>query len=240
MNSEYQPLGLEQLAMILHELRTPIGVIRLSSTALLRDDLPMDAEMRRGLLRDIQHESNRLSRIVDDLLDLARFQAQRMSLEPERLDVNRLIRDVTKRLVFQWNEHPLTLDLPPDLPPVFADAERVEQVLHNLLSNAVKYSPHGGHVTVQAFCEGRFVQVGVHDQGIGIAPENLERIFERFYRVQDDRLRHIDGVGVGLAICRWIIESHGGRIWAESMPGSGSMFWFTLPLADSAHDPATT
>jgi two-component system phosphate regulon sensor histidine kinase PhoR len=123
----------------------------------------------------------------------------------------------------------LAVDCPADLPAVRADAERIEQVLINLLHNAVKFTPSGGEIEVSARKEGGWVQFSVRDTGVGIQPEDLPRVFERFYKA--DQSRSGGGTGLGLSIARHTVEAHGGRIWAESLPGKGSTFSFTLPLA---------
>jgi signal transduction histidine kinase len=129
--------------------------------------------------------------------------------------------------------------VPDDLPPVYADAERVHQVLFNLLDNAVRFTPSGGRVTVRASRINGVVDVTVADTGPGIAPEHLPRLFERFYRVDSARSRDEGGTGIGLAIARSVVEAHGGRIWAESEPGKGSTFTFQLPVATEANGPET-
>jgi histidine kinase len=138
-------------------------------------------------------------------------------------------------------------DLPGDLPPVFADRERVHQVLFNLLDNAVRFTPLGGRVTVTASSHNGSVDVVVADTGPGISSEHLPRVFERFYRVDESRSRDDGGTGIGLAIARSVVEAHGGRIWADSEPGRGSAFTFELPVASPTQElqrsggpPATT
>jgi signal transduction histidine kinase len=122
-------------------------------------------------------------------------------------------------------------DLPADLPLVDADADRVGQILRNLLTNAVNYTPPGGQISVAAKLAGADVEVSVRDTGIGIAPEHLPYIFERFYRADKSRARATGGAGLGLAIVKQLVEAHGGRVWAESTPGSGATFAFTLPVS---------
>ena len=130
----------------------------------------------------------------------------------------------------------LAQDVPEDLPAIFADAERVHQVLFNLLDNAVRFTPSGGRVRVTASRSNGSVDVAVADTGPGIAPEHLPRLFDRFYRVDTARSREEGGTGIGLAIARSVVEAHGGRIWAESEPGKGSTFTFELPVAMTMHE----
>src|SRR6185369_3897236 len=131
----------------------------------------------------------------------------------------------------------LELDLEEDLPPVYADPERIHQVLFNLLDNALRFTPAGGRVVVTAGRAAEGVEVAVADTGPGIAPEHLSRVFERFYRVDSARSRDDGGTGIGLAIARSVVEAHDGRIWAESEPGRGSIFRFELPTALVVDDP---
>jgi signal transduction histidine kinase len=129
--------------------------------------------------------------------------------------------------------HHFVLDFPPNPLVVPIDAKRIEQVLRNLLNNALKYSPNGGAITIQGRGDKWQALVRVSDEGLGMQPEDLERIFDRFYRVEDETTRAIGGVGLGLAVCKGIVEAHGGRIWAESTPGVGTHFYFTLPMAET-------
>jgi signal transduction histidine kinase len=158
------------------------------------------------------------------------------------LSLRPLLLDLTNQLIAQVGErHPLLIVVPERLPPILADKDKLRQVLLNLLNNAVKYSPEGGEVTLSAEVAhrlppehppGRFVLISVRDQGMGIAREDLPRIFDRFYRVDNSNTRRIGGTGLGLAITKALVELHGGRIWAESNVGQGSVFSFTLPIAN--------
>jgi signal transduction histidine kinase len=159
----------------------------------------------------------------------------------ERLSLRPLVDRVLSELEVVRARRAVELDerVPDDLPLVYADAERVHQVLFNLLDNAVRFTPSGGRVTITASRRNGAVDVAVTDTGPGIAPEHLPRLFERFYRVDSARSRDEGGTGIGLAIARSVIEAHGGRIWAESEPGKGSTFTFELPVATEANAPET-
>jgi len=157
------------------------------------------------------------------------------------VSLRQIVSDLTTQLNNQISgKHTMLIDIPPHLPPVYADRDKVRQVLVNLITNAVKYSPNGGEIrlTISDNVElppdhprGKFVRIAVSDQGIGIAPEDLPRIWERFYRVDNGNTRRIGGTGLGLSIARALVELHGGRIWAESKLNKGSTFYFTLPVA---------
>jgi signal transduction histidine kinase len=147
-----------------------------------------------------------------------------------------LSRAVIDEIARRTDKHRFVLDFPEDFPIVDADPDRIAQVLRNLLDNAVKYSPDGRLVVLRGESRGNEVVVSVADQGVGISPEHLNRLFEKFFRVDSGLRRHVVGSGLGLPICRTIVEAHGGQIWAESKVGQGSTFYFTLPLGGVSQD----
>lgn len=177
-------------------------------------------------------QSERLGRLVDQLLELSRFESGDVPLHPERVPVGPLISRVLSEIEVARADRAVTLEeqVPGDLPPLYADPERVHQVLFNLLDNALRFTPPGGRVTVTASARDGSVDIAVADTGPGIAPEHLPRLFERFYRIDTARSRDEGGTGIGLAIARSVVEAHGGRIWAESEPGKGAVFTFELPI----------
>jgi signal transduction histidine kinase len=179
-------------------------------------------------------QSERLGRLVDQLLELSRLESGEVPLHREMVPLRPLVSRVLSEIEVTRQRHDVELEqeVPDDLPPVFADAERVHQVLFNLLDNAVRFTPSGGRVCVSAWGHNGSVDVAVRDTGPGIAAEHLPRLFDRFYRVDTARSRDEGGTGIGLAIARSVIEAHGGRIWADSEPGQGSTFTFELPVAD--------
>jgi two-component system sensor histidine kinase KdpD len=225
---ELNRLRSELIANVSHEVRTPLGLIRISCTSLLAEDVDFDRETRRKFLRRIDEETDRLERIVDNLLDLSRIESGRLRLDVRPTDVGRLAREVMENMEAQATQHRLVHSFPPDPLVATIDSKRVEQILRNLLSNAIKYSPEGGTITVRGCEDERHIIVQVSDQGVGIPAEDLERVFERFYRVENEVTQSVRGVGLGLAVCRSIAEAHGGRIWVESTLGVGSTFYFTL------------
>jgi len=214
-----------------HELRTPLTAIKGSMEGLMDGILPATNET----YQQIHSEADRLNRLVDDLQELSRVEARAYQLDIHSLDVSSLTRTVTKRLAPHAESKHITLnlELPPDLPHVLADEDRATQVLTNLAGNGLQYTPEGGRITISAKHVGNEVQIAVHDTGVGIPPEHLANIFDRFYRVDKSRSRQAGGgSGIGLTIARALIEAHGGRIWVESMgKDQGSTFAFTLPIA---------
>ncbi len=234
---ELDRLRSELIANVSHELRTPLGLIKVFGTTLLRDDLALDSATQREFLSDIVDETGKLEKIVDNLLDLSRMEEERLLLRRESVDVGQLARRVIAGMQTRVTEHRLVDDFPTGALLAEADPQRIEQVLRNLLDNAIKYSPGGGAIAVRGRREGDEVVVRVSDQGIGIPNGELERVFERFYRVENDVTGRQRGAGLGLAVCRGVIEAHGGRIWAESTPGAGSTFIFTLPVGGKAGAP---
>ena len=184
--------------------------------------------------QQIHAEADRLNRLVDDLQELSRVEARAYQLDIRPMDVSSLMQTVTKRLAprFESKRISLDLELTPDLPPILADADRAIQILINLTGNALQYTPEGGTNTISAKRLNDEVQISVRDTGIGIPPEHLSHIFDRFYRVDKSRSRQSGGgSGIGLTIARVLVEAHGGRIWVESAgEGQGSTFTFTLPI----------
>lgn len=214
-----------------HELRTPLTAIQGSMEGLIDGILPANDET----FQQIHAEADRLNRLVDDLQELSRVEARAYELDLRPLDVSALIKTVTKRLVprFESKRITLNLELPPDLSPVLADEDRAVQVLTNLTGNALQYTPEGGRITIFAKRLNEEIQISVRDTGIGIPPEHLSHIFDRFYRVDKSRSRQSGGgSGIGLTIARALVEAQGGYIWVETAgEGQGSVFSFTLPSA---------
>ncbi|HEY63399.1 MAG TPA: GAF domain-containing protein [Caldilineae bacterium] len=219
------------LATISHELRTPLASIKGFASTLLQDDVEWDPESQKEFLSIIEQESDKLTELIDQLLDMSCLESGTLEVNPTPCHVEEILTDVSDRLHVLARSHRLQISLPRDLPPVYADRGRIAQVLSNLVENAAKYSPEGSPIRISATADVAWVTVSVSDQGIGIAPEFHERIFERFFRIESEESQ--PGTGLGLAICRGIIEAHGGRIWVESAPRQGSTFHFTLPVAQT-------
>ncbi|MCC6174707.1 MAG: hypothetical protein IT305_05330 [Chloroflexi bacterium] len=223
----------ELLSIISHELRTPLTAIKGCARTLLRHGATLDRETSSQLLTDIDQEAERLHRLVENLLDLTRADAGTPGLrtEPTALDV--LIRQVVADVASRVTTVQFRVHIPDRLPRVSVDPLRVEQVLRNLLDNAAKYSPPARNVDVSVLCTAGEVMVAVVDRGPGISLEHQQRIFERFYRI-DPGADSVGGAGLGLAICRKLVELHGGRIGVDSEPGHGATFRFWLPLSDGS------
>jgi len=221
----------EFVANVSHELRTPLSIIKGYVETLL-DDSPPDAATARGFLQTIQRHSRRLELLVEDLLNISALESQRAQLNFAPVALRDVAVAVADELAQQARDKNITVavEMPPDLPAARADAERLRQVFVNLLDNALKYTPPGSRVIVTARAGVGEIECCVADDGPGIATEHLPRIFERFYRVDKARSHELGGTGLGLSIVKHIVQSHGGRVWAESEVGKGSRFCFTLPM----------
>jgi PAS domain S-box-containing protein len=219
----------ELIANASHELRTPLGLIKIFASTLLLDEVDLALEKRREFLAAIEEETANLEGIVDNLLDLGRMESHRLRLDRHLVDLVDLVEKATSAMQPELDRHQLLNKLPQASVMALVDPVRIRQVLRNLLSNAIKYSPQGGTITVQLGTSGDHVQICVSDEGIGIPKSEQERIFERFYRVQNEHTSQVRGVGLGLAICRWIVGAHGGQITVDSAPGRGSTFCLSLP-----------
>ena len=219
----------ELFSILSHELRAPLTTIKGSSRTLLRHGAALEPATARQLLRDIDQEADRLHRLVDNLLELARAGVGSSALrtEPTALDV--LLRRVVADAMPRAGDRRLRVRAPLDLPRPAIDPVRIEQVIRNLVDNAVKFSPSSGTIDISAARHGSEIVVTVKDDGPGVAPEYHDRVFERFFRVEREG-SNVAGAGLGLAICKRFVELHGGRIELESRPGQGAAFRFTLPL----------
>ncbi len=217
------------VSVVSHELKTPVALIKGYAETLRREDADWDRATIRESLGVIAEEADHLTHLIDNLLEASRIQAGGLKLEPTDVHLPRLAEKVVDAFRTQTDLHTFELDFPPNFPPVWGDPERLREVLTNLVSNAVKYSPNGGPVWVGGRVDNTGVTVYVADQGIGIPPEEQERIFDRFHRVESGLHRRTEGAGLGLYLVKAIIEAHGGRVWVESAPGRGSVFIFTLP-----------
>lgn len=220
----------EFLSSVSHELRTPLTSIKAYSETLLTRYERMSSEMRLDCLSIIDSESDRLARLLDDLLDFARMEAGRLKLKKDWVDLEHLVLSTVEEMKMQTKKHNIRVVIPDSIPRVMADKDRIKQALINLLSNAIKYSPEGGDIVATMEVRVREAVVSVKDQGVGIDEENLPRIFEKFYRVEGPLAYQISGTGLGLPITKAIIEGHGGQIWATSKIGEGTTISFSLPI----------
>ena len=218
------------ISNVSHELRTPLAALK-ALTETLQSGALEDPPAAHRFLQQMETEVDSLSLMINELLELSRIESGRVPLNLASTRPIDILTPAYERLSLQAKRAGLTFNLEcsTDLPPVLADATRIQQVLVNLLHNAIKFTPSDGKVTVSAIQQGQAVRFAVADSGIGIDSDDLPRIFERFYKV--DRSRATSGTGLGLAIARHLVEAHDGRIWVESEVGRGSTFYFTLPLA---------
>ena len=226
--SEAERMRSALVATVSHELRSPLTAIAGYTDTLLNSG-PWDNDTEHQFLEIVAQSASKLSALVDNLLDAAKVEAGVLHVEPEPIRLERIIQQVVTQRRALTPQHALHVDIQADLPLANADPVRVEQVLANLVDNAIKYSPAGGSISISARQSGADLVVSVSDRGVGLTAEQVERLFERFYRAEGAHTRAARGVGLGLFICRSLVEAHGGRIWVESSPGSGSTFRFTLP-----------
>ncbi|MBD2727140.1 HAMP domain-containing histidine kinase [Nostoc sp. FACHB-892] len=218
----------EVIGDMTHELRTPLTVVRGYLEELADGEIEASPEIYRRLAR----ETRRLERLVNDLQELSKAEAGYLPINIQRVNLRLLLESLVEKFTDQLLEDGpvLVLQCPSVLPPVLADIDRTEQVLVNLLGNAVRYTNEGS-ITIRVGTEASRLWIAVIDTGIGIAPENLPHVFERFWRADQSRDRHSGGTGIGLTISRRLIELQGGQIQVESELGVGSTFRFFLPLA---------
>ncbi len=222
------------VSMVSHELRTPLGLIKGYVGTLLRRDTPLDEATREEFLQVIDEETDRLTELVTNLLDMSRIEAGTLRVDRRPTPLARLLADCADRLRAREPDRALYLDVPSGLPPVLADERRIAQVVDNLLTNAVRYSPEATPIVLGARAVDGGVEVRVVDQGIGIPADKQDQVFEKFFRADASDTRRFAGTGLGLTICRGIVEAHGGTIWVQSEPGRGSTFAFYIPLAQEA------
>ena len=222
----------ELLSILAHEIRTALASIKGYSSALLLEDVQWEPGKQREFLEIIDTECDTISEIVRDLLESSIIDAGLLEIEKESLLLPRLAQQAITDIARRINIHRFLVTFPDDFPMVQADPERIRQVLHNLLDNAVKYSPDGGLVVVRGEVRQAEVIVSVADQGIGIASEDLNRLFDKHFRVKSESGRPVPGTGLGLPIAQTIVQKHGGRIWAESQLGKGTTLYFSLPLGE--------
>ena len=227
---EANRLKAELISTLAHEMRTPLTSIKGYSTALLMEEATFGPETQQEFLQIIDEECDILQDLIHDLLESSIIDAGLLRLEPQPVRLPRLAHSLVDDFARRSQQHRFLVDFPEDFPLLDADPHRIEQVLRNLLDNAVKYSLQGGLIVIRGEVREDEAIVSVADQGVGIAPEHLNRLFEKFFRVKSSLGRHVVGSGLGLPIARTIVESHGGRIWAESQLQEGSTFYFTLPL----------
>ncbi|MDO8491935.1 MAG: ATP-binding protein [Dehalococcoidia bacterium] len=227
---ELSRLKSELLSNVSHELRSPLTSIKGITSTLLQKDLDLDVETRESLLSSVGEETDRLASLVTNLLNMSKLEAGVWKPDKEHCHISDIVEEALEPLKWVYKRHIFEVSLEPDLPQVYVDYGQMKQVLVNLIENAAAYSEEGTKIAIRAMQANNEIEVSVADWGSGISEEDLQRVFDKFYRGQQRRQRP-GGTGLGLAICRAIVLNHGGRIWAESDLGRGSTFYFSLPLA---------
>ena len=221
------------ISVISHELKTPVALIKGYADTLSREDADWDQATIQNGLTVIEDEADRLAELIENLLAASKLQAEGMKLDLDDTNLPRLARLAIERFQTQTDTHQLNADFPPDFPVIMGDINRLRQVIDNLVSNAIKYSPDGGPVTICGSYDDEWVQIDVRDEGVGLPTDELERVFERFYRVHSNGMAHkAQGTGLGLYLAHAVITAHGGTIWASNnsrSEGGGSKFSFALP-----------
>ncbi|MGQ9627566.1 MAG: sensor histidine kinase [Anaerolineae bacterium] len=223
----------EFVSVVSHELRTPLTSIKGYADMLMSGMAGEVNDTQKKFLRIIRANAERLSNLVSDLLDIVRLEAGQVKLNLQPLNLGELISETALSVEEHIQEKglELSLSIPPEVPPVLADRERISQAIKHLLNNAWQYTPAGGKISVSLNSGGGELLVRISDTGIGISSEDRARLFTRFFRADHPLVRERSGAGLGLSLVKSIVELHGGKIWVESEPDAGSTFSFTLPLA---------
>src|SRR6266581_1701714 len=225
------------LSSVSHDLRTPLSSIKAAASSLLQEDVQWDEEARRSFALAIENEADRLNRLVGNLLDMSRIEGGALKPEKEWYPVDELIHDVLGHIQPLLQGRTVITNLPDDLPPVELDYLQMDQVLTNLIENAVRYTPLSSPIELSLQVKDGNMLISIADRGPGIPPADIERIFDKFYRVLSTHTKALlGGSGLGLAVCKGLVEAHGGRIWAENREGGGTIFYFTLPITKAEGD----
>jgi PAS domain S-box-containing protein len=222
----------EFIGMVSHELKTPmtviIGALKVATTE------GVSPEESSELIGEAVSSADSLAGLVDNLLELSRHQSNRLSLNSSQVNIAELTNGVVQKLKNKSPLHHLTINFPDTAQSAVIDKVRIERVLYNLVENAIKYSPKGGEVNIFSRSENSHLVIGVRDQGLGISKAEQAKLFQKFERLQSKDTYNIPGLGLGLRVCRILVEAHGGKIWVESEKGKGSIFYFTLPIKNTA------
>jgi PAS domain S-box-containing protein len=227
---EIDKLKGELLAKVSHELRTPLATIKGYSSLLLDYEPRLTSEEKREYLKSIDSTTDTLTNLVSQLLDVSHLKAGILKLKKETADISKLLEETIAEAKLRLPGHEIVSNMETWLPKVNIDTQRLKQVIENLIDNACKYSREGTEIIISTRRNGQKLIIGVADQGIGISEDDMERVFGLMYRTEQVSSINKPGLGLGLAICKEIVEAHGGQIWVESQLGKGSIFYFTIPI----------
>ena len=216
------------VSVVSHELKTPVALIKGYVSTLRREDATWERDIVQDSLAVIEEEADRLTGLIENLLDASRLQAGALSMNLSDVAMDAVARRIAERFQTQTGSHKLVVDFPEKFPVILGDEDRLAQVLSNLVSNAIKYSPAGGEIHISGQVRPEQIVVCVSDQGPGIAPGDIPYVFDRFYR-SSETARTTKGAGLGLYLARAVIEAHDGRIWVDPKPGHGARICFSLP-----------
>jgi signal transduction histidine kinase len=229
----------EFVSVVSHELKLPMTSIKGYSDLMLSGATGQLNENQTNFLTTIRNNVNRMATLVSDLADISRIESGNMRLEPREVPVWDVIDEVvtlTRTQVTQKNQT-VTVDIPQELPKAWCDRNRLAQILTNFVSNANKYTPEGGAIVVQAIRDDGMIQIKIQDNGLGMTPEDQEKLFSKFFRSTDDKVREAPGTGLGLSITKNLIELQGGKVWFESEFRKGTSFYFTVPISQDGKTP---
>ena len=220
----------EALAILSHELRTPLATIKGYASALLLDGVSWSLEKQKKFLQFIEEESDTLQIMITDILDSSLIDAGQLNLEYQPVRIERLVKLVVDEFQHRFENYKFVIDFPTDFPIIDGDSRRLKQVLRNIIDNSIRYSKNEGLIVIQGIVREMDVVISIADQGVGISPEDLIPLFDKYFRVKSPIGYYVPGTGLGLPVARAIIETHKGRIWAESKVGEGTKISFSLPL----------
>jgi PAS domain S-box-containing protein len=215
------------VSIVSHELKTPVALIKGYVGTLRREDVSWDSEIVQDSLEVIEDEADRLTELIENLLDASRLQAGEFSLNLAEIRIDKLAQEMAERFQTQTELHRIIVQFPDEFPMIVGDENRLEQVFYNLLSNAVKYSPDGGEISISGQIRSEQIIICIQDQGLGVSQEDVPHIFDRFFRA-DEAAKNTQGAGLGLYLSRAIIEAHNGRIWIEPRPDTGTRVCFSI------------
>jgi K+-sensing histidine kinase KdpD len=222
-------LRTELMGVLSHELRLPLTAIQGYTTALLLDEVEWSEDKKKEFLRLIEEECHHMEIMLKDILDSSLIDVDQLAIERQPVRLDQIAHEVASEIQHRTEIHNIVVDFPVDFPIVEADPQWIRQVFRNILDNSVKYSPEGGLVIIRGEIRPSDIVISVSDQGIGIPPENMISLFEKYFRVKSPAGLQIPGTGLGLQVARTIVEAHGGHIWAESEFGHGTTFSFSVP-----------